>query len=178
MPVPFLETSNQALQQDLAEKWSSVVAGTLEPNHQLLIIASDNNADGNGTDAGWKITRAGTGRTSSWVFWETIDQSLNGNNANTVNTWAKKTAAHEIAHQWQTNRLWDPSPHADHCPEATKAWNDPSVYCLLADYEFSGSGSVAQRTNGIARFHFLTLPGGGTHSEYLEIRRRPDPFVP
>jgi hypothetical protein len=174
VPVPFLETSDQFLLQDLAEKWSSVVNGTLEPNHQLLIIASDNNDREDGDLAGVTISQV-PGKTSSWVFWHTLDVQLSGNNASTVNTWAKKTSAHEIAHQWQTNGPWN---LFDHCPATTKAWNDPSVYCLLADYDPDGAGSVAQRTNGIARFHFLTLPGGGTHSEYLEIRKRPDPFVP
>jgi len=178
VPVPFLETTDQTTLQHLAEKWSSLVNGSLEPNHQLLIIASDNSAGGTGTDAGLTISQVPGKRTSSWVFWETIDQVLSGNNVNTVNKWARKTAAHEIAHQWRTNGLWNPSPHADHCPATTKTWNDPSAYCLLADADPNGSGSVAQRTNGIARFHFLTLPNGSTHSEYLEIRRRPDPFVP
>lgn len=170
VPVPFLETDDQNLLQTLAEKWSSVVNGTLEPNHQLLIIASDNNDDGDGIDAGLTISQVPGGRTSSWVFWATIDQQLSGNNANNVSTWAKKTSAHEIAHQWETNGVWN---LLDHCPATTKTWNDPSAYCLLAAHDPNGAGAVAQRMNGIARFHFL--PG---HSESLEIRKRPSPFVP
>jgi hypothetical protein len=91
-----------------------------------------------------------------------------------VNIWAKKTAAHEIAHQWKTNGVWDSQ---DHCPKETKTWNDPTVYCLLAKYDADGAGSVAQRMNGIARFHMLTVDGQ-THSEYFKLRERPDPFVP
>jgi hypothetical protein len=181
VPVPFIETDNQLTLQNLAEKWSSVVNPTLAPNHQLLIMASDNNPVVGGGDgdlssaAGLTISRV-PGRTSSFVFLDGIDQQVSGKSTNPlIITWARKTAAHEIAHQWRTNGVWDPF---DHCPKTTKVFNDPSWYCLLAESDPGGSGSVAQRTNGIARFHVLPLSGGGWHSEYLEIRRRPDPFAP
>lgn len=184
VPVPFVETDDQDVLQNLAEKWSSLVTPTLLPNHQLLVIASDNDARPNsaGTDAGVTITRAGSGRTSSYVFRHAIADQLNGNNTVTEDNWAMKTAAHEIAHQWQTNStIWqslDPTATHDHCPKTTKVYDDPANYCLLASFDSTTSGSVAQRTNGIARFHLLPLPGGGWHSEYLGIRRRADPFVP
>jgi len=176
--VPFVETDNQRLLQNLAEKWSSVVAnGSLLPNHQLLVIASDNDASPNsaGNAAGVTITLAGSTRTSSWVFRNAIAEQLSGNNTVNEDRWAMKTAAHEIAHQWKTNDVWNLT---DHCPKTTKVYDDPDSFCLLADFDSNGSGTVAQRTNGIARFHLLPLSGGGWHSEYLEIRRRPDPFVP
>lgn len=173
VPVPFVETANESLLQNLAEKWSSVVNGALLPNHQLLVIAADNSAGGNGTDAGVTISQV-PGRTSSYVFRGTIAQ-VTGNNTATADIWAMKTAAHEIAHQWETNGVWN---LLDHCPTTTTAYNDPGIYCLLAAHDPNGAGSVAQRTNGIARFHLLPQPGGGWHSEYLGIRRRPDPFVP
>jgi hypothetical protein len=176
VPVPFLETGDQPTLQSLAEKWSSVfINGTLQPNRQLLIIGWDNEpGDGIGNAAGLTISEL-PGRTSSYVFCNAIDHQLNGNNASDVSMWAKKTAAHEIAHQWRTNGSWN---LLDHCPTTTKVWNDPTIYCLLAAYADPGAASLSQTMNGIARFHFLTLPGGGTHSEYLEIRKRPDPFVP
>jgi hypothetical protein len=184
VPVPFLEASLQTLLQNLAEKWSSVVNGTIAPNHQLLVIASDNSAGSSGDAAGVTIDQAGSGRTSSFVFRRAIATQLSGKNA-VVNgdRWAMKTAAHEIAHQWQTNAtIWqsvDPLTTKDHCPKTTKIFNDPASYCLLASFDPNASGSVAQRTNGLARFHLLPHPQGtGWHSEYLEIRRRPDPFVP
>ena len=176
VPVPFLETSDQDLLQRLADKWSSVVNGTLLPNHQLLIIASDNTPGaGDGTDAGVCISQV-PGKTSSWVFRGTIAQVLSGKNA-AVNEdrWAMKTAAHEIAHQWETNGAWN---LLDHCPTTTRTYNDPGLYCLLAAHDDNGAGSVAQRTNGIARFHLLPVTGGGWDSEHLGIRRRSDPFVP
>ena len=176
-----LEAIDEPLLQDLAEKWSSVVNPTLAPNHQILIIASDNNpvvggAPGDLSDASGLTISQVSGRTSSFVFWDGIDQQVKGNSTNQlIITWARKTAAHEIAHQWRTNGVWTPS---DHCPKTTKAWNDSSVYCLLADFDMNLAGSIAQRTNGKTRFHLLPLAAGGWHSEYLGIRRRPDPFRP
>ncbi len=175
VPVPFLETKDEPLLQNPAAKWSSVVINAaLLPNHQLLIIAADNTTSGDGTDAGVCISHV-PGKTSSWVFRGTIAQVLPGNNTATEDKWAMKTAAHEIAHQWGTNGMWG---LLDHCPTTTKAYNDPTVYCLLAANDANGAGSVTQRTNGIARFHRLPLPGGGWHSEYLGIRHRSDPFQP
>lgn len=174
VPVPFVETDNQSVLQNLAEKWSSVVvSGTLLPNHQLLLIASDNDPDHDGSAAGLTISQV-PAKTSSYVFRRTIEEQVSGNASN-ADRWAMKTSAHEIAHQWETNGAWNLS---DHCATTTKAYNDPAVYCLLAAHDANGSGSVAQRTNGIARFHLLPLPGGGWHSEYLGIRARSDPFVP
>jgi hypothetical protein len=176
VPVPFVETDTQDLLQNLAEKWSSVVpGGTLLPNHQLLVVASDNEPHSAGNAAGLTITQAGSTRTSSYVFRHAIADQLKGKNTVTEDRWAMKTAAHEIAHQWETNGVWN---LLDHCPETTKVYDDPGSYCLLADFDADGSGSVAQRTNGIARFHLLPLSGGGWHSEYLGIRRRSDPFIP
>jgi len=179
--VPFIETEDQPLLQNLVEKWSTVVGSTLLPNHQLLVVASDNKAEGEGDLAGLTITRAqpSLGRTSSYVFRASIAQQLGGKDAGLNEAkWAMKTSAHEIAHQWRTNAIWPVSGPSDHCPNTSKAYNDAGVYCLLAYADSSGSASVAQRTNGIARFHLLKDPNGHWHSEYLGIRRRPDPFVP
>ena len=179
--VPYVATAEESLLQNLAEKWSSVVNGTLAPNHQLLIIASTNSEDPMKKDgAGLTITHLPT-RTSSWVFKQNVairlkaESGLRGDDSALVEMWALKTSAHEIAHQWRANEYWN---SADHCPTDTKTWNDPSAYCLLAGHSDAGAGLVSQRTNGIARFHIITLPGGEVNSEYLGIRRRPDPFVP
>jgi hypothetical protein len=88
--------------------------------------------------------------------------------------WAAKTAVHELAHEWKTDAVF--AGLGDHCPKATKTYNDSSLYCLLAANDMAGAET--QRANGVARFHMLPLPGGGWHSEYFEIRRQPDPFVP
>lgn len=176
VPVPFIETAFEPTLQRLAEKWSSaVVNGALLPNHQLLVIASDNNPTGAGDAAGVTISQLGA-RTSSYVFRHAIATQLGGKNAGVnEDRWAMKTAAHEIAHQWKTNAVWNLT---DHCPATTKVYNDSSMYCLLADFDSAAAGAVEQRTNGVARFHLLPLSGGGWHSEHLEIRRRSDPFVP
>ena len=176
VPVPFLETNTELELQNLAEKWSSVVVnGMLLPNHQLLIIAADNGSGAaRGTDSGVAISQV-AGRTSSWVFRGTIEQVLRGgsNSVVTGDRWAMKTSAHEIAHQWRANRAWNLT---DHCPDTTTMYDDPALYCLLA--ENHPDRAETQRANGIARFHMLRLTSDVWHSEYLGIRRRPDPFVP
>ena len=172
--VPYLATVDATLLQNLAEKWSSVVTDRLAPNHQLLIIAAaDKERDVGQSDAG--VTTTLQDRTSSWVFKYAIEGQLKGKDDSRLERWAMKTSAHEIAHQWRTNRIWQLS---DHCPADTKSWSEPAAFCLLAAHTPEGAGTTEQRTNGIARFHFLKLQDGTVHSEYLGIRQRPDPFVP
>ena len=137
-------------------------------NHQLIMVAERDNAPGSGLT----ISQLGT-RTSSFVFRQVIDDAA-GNRGMNADQWAMKTMAHEFAHQWETNTVFGLS---DHCPATSTAWNDPTVYCLLA--AFDPARSEMQRANGIARFHMRDLPGQSQkHSEYFEIRRRPDPFHP
>ena len=96
-------------------KWSSVfVSGTVVPNHQLLVITSDDNDGGNGRNAG-------------------------------------VTTARIIA---PDDRVYD---NPDVCRVAE---NDPNR-------------AETQPANGTARFHRVPGPAGGSHSEYLGIRRGP-----
>jgi hypothetical protein len=171
--LPYISAATEERLQNLAEKWSRVWAGDLTPNHQLLIIGG---SDTEGTsNAGMTVSNI-AGRTSSWVWRRGISMNkLNGKDDALLDLWVMKTSAHEIAHQWRTNSFW---PLTDHCPKETKTWSDPSAFCLLAQADDAGASAISQRTNGIARFHFMTLGDGSFHSEYLEIRKRPDPFVP
>ncbi|MEO8383417.1 MAG: hypothetical protein ABI779_27420 [Acidobacteriota bacterium] len=178
VPVPFIQSFDQPLLQDLADKWSSVVTQNglnrvTAPNHQLLVIGASNNSQGPGTVAGVTISDV-LGETSSYVFRGTIEEEVRrrGGAAN-AELWAMKTAAHELAHQWKTNGVWG---RRDHCPPTTTAFDNPAVYCLLSDAD--PARSEAQRSNGIARFHGMLTPTGVFHSEYLEIRRHSDPFTP
>jgi len=173
VPMPHFGSYVQPTLQDFAEKWCLSGAGTAAaPNHQLLVIGDN---DGTTTsDAGLTITRV-TSQTSSFVWRGVIEdhvQSGQSNAGGDPNVWAAKTSAHELTHQWRTN---SPFGLQDHCPQHTPTYNDPALLCLMAAYD---ADVQAQRTNGIARFHIITLPGGDVHSEYLEIRKRPDPFVP
>ncbi|MCA1733867.1 MAG: hypothetical protein LC732_09720, partial [Acidobacteria bacterium] len=179
VPMPFLETSSQPLLQSLADKWSSVVTSKSAvpralPNHQLLVIASAGAPSWAGV-----TTHMIPGETSSWVFRRTIESVAKGKKAN-EDLWCSKTAAHEIAHQWQANRML--FGDLDHCGVDSTAYDDPGLYCLLASYD--PNKSETQRGNGIARFHLVPHPDPGTspfgdwHSEYFEIRRRSDPFRP
>jgi hypothetical protein len=175
VPVPDFGSGSDTQLQRFANKWNSTVGadGHTPPGHQLLLIGDNDRSK----DPFAGVTTTVTGQTSSWVWRGTIDTQVatrgTANFGQDPDLWAKKTAAHEMAHEWRTNTIFN---LADHCPSTTKTYNDSSLYCLLADNSLGGAET--QRANGIARFHMLPLPGGGWHSEYFEIRRRPDPFIP
>jgi hypothetical protein len=176
VPVANFGNTNEPDLQAFANKWSASVGtdGDTPPNHQLLLIADSDH--GTAPDAGMTVTQV-RGQASSWVWRGTIETQVtisgNPNAGQDPNLWAAKNTAHELAHQWKTDTMFN---LVDHCPATTKAYNDSSLYCLLANN--STGGAETQRGNGIARFHLLPLPGGGWHSEYFEIRRRLDPFLP
>jgi hypothetical protein len=166
---------DEAPLQHLADKWSCVTGwdgsrGIPAPNHQLLIIA-----DGQQNSAGVTVSRV-PDETSSFVFRGSIEDKVH-NRAADADRWTMKTCAHELAHQWITNTVWN---LLDHCPETTKVYNDTAIYCLLASFNTTGAGAPAERMNGIARFHMLPDPQNPAdwHSEYFGIRRHVDPFLP
>jgi hypothetical protein len=160
--VPFIETRDEDILQNLAEKWSSVAIWSILPNHQLLVIASDDDPNGEASDAGLTMTNAGAWRTSSYVFRAAIARRVHGKNAAAnEESWARKTSAHEIAHQWQTNGLWSAS---DHCPVPTRAYDDTNVYCLLATNDDNALGqwrSARTASRGSICYRFLRRPWHG-----------------
>jgi len=170
IPLPRVGTNDQSALQAFADKWSLTGAGTTTaPNHQLLAIADNDGIP----EAGLTLTQV-PGEISSWVWRGAIDDNVkNGSNAGgNADLWAAKTSAHELAHEWKPN--W-PFNHLDHCPAGTPTYDDPALVCLLADLDTTAQ---VQRTNGVARFHMLQIGPGVWHSEYLEIRKYTDPFVP
>jgi hypothetical protein len=178
-PLPHLNSggNDEDTLQRLADKWSSVTGwngtrGVPAPNHQLLIIG-----DLRQGATGLTISQV-SGETASFVFRGTIEDQVH--HAADADRWAMKTCAHELAHQWNTNNTIWAGAELEHCPETTKVYNDPAIYCLLASYNATGAGAPAERMNGIARFHMLANPRnpGDWHSEYFGIRRRVDPFLP
>ena len=173
VPVPYYGTFQEPDLQQFGEKWATIVEPT--PNHQLLFIGDSDRSSA--PSAGVTISHV-SGKTSSWVFRGTIETQVNTpgtvNYHQSAELWVEKTEAHEVAHEWQANvTMW---PLQDHCPASTRTYDNSTLYCLLAAND--PQGAETQRTNGIARFHLLPVAGGGWHSEYLEIRKRPDPFMP
>src|ERR1043165_379954 len=172
VPLPHFGSFDQRLLQPFAEKWCRTGAGTpAAPNHQLLVIADSDMSQA--PDAGVTLT-AISGQTSSWVWRGSIDANVTHQGTNPggdPDLWAAKTSAHELAHEWKTNTQFN---LLDHCPSTTRTYDDPTLACLLAAPDQTVQ---AQRTNGIARFHMLPV-GNTYHSEYLEIRKYPEPFVP
>lgn len=177
VPMSHFGTTVQPLLQQFADKWSRTHAGTsAAPNHQLLVVGdSDMSVQPDAT--GLTVTFVAS-QMSSWIWRGTIESLVGANhrNAGQADLWASKTAVHELAHEFKSNAVFN---LGDHCPQLTPVYNDPTVYCLLADLDINGLVQ-AQRTNGIARFHLMqpTSLGGAWHSEYLEIRKNPDPFLP
>lgn len=185
VPAPYISSSDEPLLQNLADKWSRSVSfdpfqQTLvnPPNHQYLVIASDAADQNQPTRSTGQLNEVSTPamRISSYVFRKTI-RDVAGSNTATGDQWANKTEAHELGHQWLTNRgVWSsPNPRNDHCPYTTMAYNSTTVYCLLGDA--NPSTTETQRANGIAVFH-MQFVNNVWHSEYLGIRRRSDPFRP
>lgn len=171
IPMPLLPidlAGEERVLQSVASKWSQVVSASRRtpPNHQLLIIADR----GRTGFTGHTISEV-SNETSSWVFRGRIDEVAGS--PNDEERWAMKTAVHELAHQWRPNAVWGPG---DHCPGTTVAF-DTAVWCLLADVT-QNPAVEQERPNGIARFHAIPDPSGVWHSEYLEIRRHPEPFNP
>ncbi len=176
VPMPDFGTSDEPTLQTLAEKWCLTGAGTsVAPNHQLLVVAdSDKSIIPSGT--GLTISHV-PGKTSSWIWRGIIEDQVGRQGTNPggdPNLWAAKTAAHELSHEFRPNTVFK---SGDHCPPATVTYSDPKLYCLLSSLDYPGNLVQAQRTNGIARFHLLQV-GGIWHSEYLEIRKHQDPFLP
>jgi hypothetical protein len=182
VPVPHIETSTEIVLQHIADRWSQSVAagGVSTPNHQLHVIA-DTNGVALTDEAGHTTSNVG-GEIASFTFRGTIDAQVkivqspyHGQNAT---NWAAKDEAHELAHQWSVNLIWRGTSGATlgHCPADSTVFDNPTFYCLEATS--STTGSDTQSDNLIARFHLRQDPSGHLQSEYLEIRRRQDPFVP
>jgi hypothetical protein len=179
VPLPHITTGDQQRLQHLADRWCSVASPTPAgsrtlANHQLLLVV-DNDAAvyPASTDAGLTISQV-PAETSSFVFRGTIDDIARNRRAN-PEAWAMKTAAHELAHQWDPEKGLGAGVH--HCPKETTVYDNSAIYCLLAEQDIDRS--EAQRANGIARFHLIEIPNTNIwHSEYLEIRQHPDPFLP
>jgi hypothetical protein len=177
VPVPNFGDVNERRLQAFADKWNTSVGpdGRALSNHQLLLIG-DNDKSATADATGVTVSRV-PGQMSSWVWRGVIETAVTtrggAHYGENPDAWAAKTSVHELAHEWKTDSAFG---LIDHCPKTTKTFNDSSLYCLLAAHD--AAGAETQRANGIARFHMLPLPGGGWHSEYFEIRRQPDPFVP
>jgi len=82
-------------------------------------------------------------------------------------------SAHEVAHQWHTNR---PSSHAsngEHCGDF-RYYDNPSKFCLMHHTHAPGGTTLPEFTDDIVRFHYVTDPRAAD-SEYRWIRERCDP---
>jgi hypothetical protein len=175
--------------QDLANRWSSSAGadGLAPPNHQLLLIG-DTDSTGNPPDVAGVTAQSIAGQAVSVVFRGAIDyqvtynKGVNGHYGQNPDNWAAKNEVHELTHQWKVDQMWAGIGGADpyHCPTDSAAFDStssPPTYCVEATSSGSTTGVETQSDNMIARYHLRQL-NGVWNSEYFEIRRRADPFVP
>lgn len=182
VPVTHILSSVEPVLQHIADRWcqSVTAGGQAIPNHQLLVIA-DTNATVPTDEAGHTTSNVGPA-IASFTFRGAIEQLVRDAQSphyqQNPSNWAAKDEVHELAHQWSVDQTWAgvPGVTPGHCPADSTAYDAPGIYCLEATS--SSTGSERQSDNLIARFHMRQDPTGAWQSEYLEIRRRFDPFVP
>jgi len=188
VPLPYVCASAEDILQPLANRWFANVSFTndsvLAPNHQLLAIADNDGGFTQGniltSDAG-ETTFSFQKQTVSFVFRGAIDwytTAAGVHNGQNPDRWSAKTVAHELTHQWRVDQIWQDTADTTryHCPPTSLTYNDASAYCLEATKDMSHSET--QSDNMIAKFHMQIDPLGFWHSEYFEIRQRPDPYQP
>lgn len=148
--------------REVARKW---FFDADRPNHQHLLAGSRH------ADPGLQgVTTARIGTNWSWIFVETVVASSPRRGAAEWRFNGEVTA-HELAHQWQVN---PPGVGAGgHCDQFR--WDSTGLYCSMhPDYGFASTscrGTCPEFYDGQVGFHYVSA----NDSEYLTIRRRPEP---
>jgi hypothetical protein len=131
-------------------------------NHEALFVAADTLSPGFPGE-----TNVGNGYNDTWLFTSNLGAGL------------REATVHELAHQWLVNPL-TPTLHG-HCdqifafggfPFVQFMFDHPNLQCTMTS---TWPASSSQLNDGIVGFHYIHLTGIGAHSEYLTIRRRPEP---
>jgi hypothetical protein len=106
-----------------------------------------------------------------------------------------KTVAHEVAHLWEPNASYNAMQHCTARVAYNNVATNPPTYCMLCDPNSVLANNMIQSCapnaapinpvmyqygNGLAVFHYHDDPidSTKTDSEYLDIRRRSDPWQP
>lgn len=157
----------------MTRKWmrSGTRAGenrTAKPNHQMLFAAAAAGPPDPGSSNKGETQVAG-GFSESWIYVESLRAG---------NELAEATA-HEIAHLWRVNQTTPAGAyHGGHCGEPGLPPPRPPYrmasgerMCIMTHNVFE----TDEGRDGIVDFHYFgTAPRA--HSEYLTIRRRPEPI--
>ncbi|HXG59322.1 MAG TPA: hypothetical protein VNL91_09900, partial [Thermoanaerobaculia bacterium] len=174
------------------------------PNHQLVLTADTDSLDVTMSAANGFLSNGIDGELASVLNRGTVEQrvtdSRSGMYGADVDTLLSRTLAHEITHQWWVNDAV--FGLSDHChPQVAYTSSAPYPagagplpaglqFCLMSaasqapsmpapwDSTLMINAVEYQYRTGQTAFH-VTQRGGNTwHSEYLEIRKRPDPWRP
>jgi hypothetical protein len=81
-----------------------------------------------------------------------------------------EVTAHEVAHQWHTNRRSSRTIQGEHCNDF-RYYDDPDKRCLM-NHTYS---SLPEFFDNIVRFHYV-MDASGVDSEYRWIRERCEPI--
>jgi hypothetical protein len=148
----------------LARKWMrhatrNGIDRDTEPNHFILFTAANHPTD-NG------FNRVGSNFNDLWLFVRQMG------NLNLIG----ESFVHELAHEWRVNPTYEPGVPC-HCDEAFGKVLQMYSHPLMCQMHHSmlGDPNSPERRDGIVGFHYLTRADGTVDSEYLRIRRRPDP---
>jgi hypothetical protein len=82
-----------------------------------------------------------------------------------------EVVVHELAHQWHVNEGTSKQPNNNETTghDPNSMWNNSGLWCTMDSRQ-----NAAQMNDDLVGFHWLTI-NNVVYSEYLTIRRRPDP---
>jgi hypothetical protein len=167
-PVPYLPYAKEVHDiGGLADHWFiNRIPGTngklvASPNHQHLLAGSteiSQNVEGR--------TGAAGGTNFSWLWVDRIEASGHANAAQWRNI--GENTAHEIGHQWHINQDKVPAFGSEHC-DPYKQYDSTVLFCTM-----HSTADASEFNDGRVAFHYMA--NGDVDSEYVFIRRRPEPI--
>ena len=171
---PQLDEQNTKETEWLAMKWAQQVVApasppgqaawpTNLPNHQILFAGSNKSGL-----LGESLV--GSGFSTVWLYVAALGNA----------TLRGEALTHELTHQWLVNPVILSRPTIDangHCDTVhgreQKMYHRRDLTCVM-DASLYGNSNTRERADGILAFHY-TATQAGVDSEYLRIRRRPEP---
>jgi len=169
--VPFHDAMTPQNMAAVGNKWLAARLGTLPPSNFGLATAAATRA---GLAPG-QLSLGTTVGSFSYIWRQNIDDATSGPrsrypltsglNADIV---SGETLVHEMAHQWQVN----PGYGDGHCNQT--AYTNPSAFATMY-CEMNSAQNSGQYGDGIIRFHYTGNSPQTADSEYMDIRKTPEP---
>ncbi len=158
--------------RDLAMRWFEAPHRAVAPNHRMMIGACRSTSD---DELGVTIDPE---LVASYSFRQRIDDDvasqsvLSGLDPEKV---AYENTAHELTHQWRVNV--SPAPPGGngigHCAE--NAFDNPRMFCHMHGDWGDDPHHNGERGDTVMKLHYVKR-ANGADSEYLTIRRAPEPM--